>query len=174
MFGKKKLAGTFQSYADAKLVQQVLNSKPQESSNPLSTPSEIPYALIQLRSDSLETLRDQMHLVLSLSESPPDVVREMLLSSIVLLCFPRGDEISANIQKRDQIVQRVSATLGDQCRILSGSVLGHYGLISSVDGWFGLLCPNIERLFATLFSIEYGHRAIFDLVDIEPNNKKDT
>ena len=45
MFGKKKLAGTFESYVNAKLIRQVLNSNPQESRIPLNAPSEIPYAL---------------------------------------------------------------------------------------------------------------------------------
>lgn len=151
------------SFITAQEVEDILASEPSTELPPVPPPALIPYALVHVAEDSADALRTTMDAILSTSAEFA-ANREAIITSLLFLTFPgRAEDIAARQSRCNQCVDRIRSELGCTCRIVTGSIRGHFGMLSERNGWFGLLCPHAERVFERLLSLPVGHVARLDL-----------
>lgn len=153
MFNFKKNRPKFKSLVTPKLVDEALNAK---SDDVLPARSTFRYCIIQIADGDSEVMRDDVETVLSLSQERFVSSTECIVASIVMLSFPRETSAPNEISQCDLVTNEVITRLKDRCRIVTGRLHAHFGMISNKHSWFGILCPDIERIFKILFSTPFG------------------
>jgi hypothetical protein len=161
----RKSRERFRSYVSPELVDQILRGEvPESNPRPLPPKSVIPYALIHVFEEPLESIPVRMGIAIQIVEKLlPQVVSEMVLSSVLLASFYSRAERPASEKLRDETVDTIMRELEGQCQVLTGNIYGYRGVLGSRSVWFGTLCPGILELFDKLKTVPLGSAVRFDL-----------